>query len=347
MRSLAVMYVQRQISPVKVMGVLVTLLLTACSYVKHKPESIFRNTTAGAFKVAIILPGPIDDESWNQSGYTGLKLIQKQLGAEIAYTANVTTNNAEAIIRQYAQKEFDFIIIHGGNYVKASEIVAKEFPRSKFAIVGSYGGNNSNLGALAFRSNEVGYLAGVIAALKTQTHKIAFIGGEPLLITKEQAILLERGIKNTNPNINVSINWVNSWRDPDTAKSIAQAQIAQGVDILVTDADFGNLGAIQAAASHKSVGVITWMYAIAGDEDKYQLFANNIITRVVQQVPQLLLEGATLAQQGRWEGKQYKFGFLEGSQELTSFNSSLTPKQTELVKSIKQDIITGKIDVFP
>jgi basic membrane protein A len=347
MRSLAAMYVHIQLSPVKIMGVVLTILLIACSHSNGKPQPEFNSTTPGAFKVAIILPGPINDQSWNQSGYEGLKLIKKQLGAEIAYTTNVSKNNAEKVLRQYAQKKFDFIIIHGGNFLNLCEIVAKEFPRIKFAIVGSYGGNNRNLGALAFRSNEVGYLAGVIAALKTKTNKIAFIGGEPLLITQEQAILLERAAKKTRPNITVSINWVNSWRDPETAKSLAKAQIANGVDVLVTDADFGNIGVVQAASTNNSVGVITWMYAIEGIEEKYQLAGNNIVARVVQQVPQLLLEGATLAQQGRWEGKQYKFGILEESQDLTSFNSSLTPEQTELVKSIKQEIIAGKIDIFP
>ncbi|WP_339377431.1 BMP family protein [Calothrix sp. NIES-2100] len=326
------------------MGVFLTILLISCSHLNSHTQPESNNPAPGAFKVAMILPGPINDQSWNQSGYEGLNLIQNQLGAQIAYTPNVTVNNAEPILRQYAQQEFDFIIIHGGQYLNSSKIVAEEFPRIKFAVVTSYGGNNKNFGALAFRSNEVGYLVGVIAALKTQTNRIAFIGGEPQLITQQQAILLKRAALKTKNNITVAINWVNSWRDPDTAKSIAEAQIAKGADVLVTDADFGNFGVLQAVSTHKSISAITWMYAI---QEKQELTANNIVTRVVQKVPKLLLEGATLAQQGRWEGKQYKFGILEGVQDLTPFNGSLTPQQAEIVKSVKQDILTGKIDIFP
>ncbi|WP_051039196.1 BMP family protein [Nostoc sp. PCC 7524] len=328
-------------------GVIFILMIISCSYQNSAPRPKSINTEPGAFKVAMILPGSINDQSWNQSGYEGLKLIEKQLDAQIAYTTNVTEINAEEALRQYAEQEFDLIIIHGGQYLKSSEIVAQEFPRIKFAIVSSYGGNNKNFGALAFRSNEVGYLAGVIAALKTKTNKIAFIGGEPILITQEEAILLKRAIQKTKPNINLSINWVNSWRDPDKAKSIAKAQIADGVDVIVTDADLGNFGVLQAVSGNKSVSVITWMYAIEGVTEQYQLAADYIITHVIQKVPQLLLEGATLAQQGRWEGKQYKFGFLEGVQDLTLLNASLTAQQLELVKSIKKDIIAGKIDIFP
>ncbi|MDZ8053089.1 MAG: BMP family protein [Aulosira sp. ZfuVER01] len=347
MRSLAAISGSIRLPHIIFTGVFFSLLLISCSPLNSntKPES--HNAAPGAFKVAMILPGQINDQSWNQSGYEGLKLIQKRLGAQIAYTTSVTRTNAETILRQYAQQDFDFIIIHGGQYLNSSAIVAKEFPRVKFAVVTSYGGNNKNFGALAFRSNEVGYLAGVIAALKTKTNKISFIGGEPQLITQEEAILLKRAALKTKNNLNVSIKWVNSWQDPDKAKSIAATEIANGADVVVTDADLGNFGVLQAVSGNKSISAITWMYAIAGVQQKYQLAANNIVTRVVQQVPQLLLEGATLAQQGRWEGKQYKFGILEGVQDLKSFNSSLTSPQAELVESIKQDILTGKIDISP
>jgi basic membrane protein A len=331
----------------KIIGVILSLLIIACQPTHTNSQPIFTPSTSGAFKVAMILPGTINDSSWNQSGYEGLKLIQKQLSAEIAYTPNVSEANAEKVLRQYAQQNFDFIISHGGQYLQASETIAQEFPRHKFAIITSYGGNNKNLGALAFRSNEVGYLAGVIAAFKTKTNKIAFIGGKPQLITVEEAILVERAAKRTKPNINVSINWVNSWQDPKKAKSIAKTQINNGVDVLVSDADLGNFGVLQAANTNKSVSVITWIYPIDGVQKHYQLAGSNIVTFVTQQIPQLLLEGATLAQQGRWEGKQYKFGILEGVQDLTLFNTSLTPQQVKFVKSLQQDIITGKIDIAP
>ena len=39
---------------------------------------------SNTFKVAMTLPDAIDDGSWSQSGYQGLKSIEKQLGAKIA-----------------------------------------------------------------------------------------------------------------------------------------------------------------------------------------------------------------------------------------------------------------------
>ncbi len=46
-------------------------------------------------KVAMLLPGPIDDGGWNQSGYEGLQLIERKLGAKVAFTASVTQEKVD------------------------------------------------------------------------------------------------------------------------------------------------------------------------------------------------------------------------------------------------------------
>ncbi len=328
----------------KAIVLVLTLLLAACSITDNNQALNVTAETPGAFKVAILLPGRINDNGWSQAGYQGLKLIEKQLGAEVAYRANVPPADWEKLFRQYAQQEFDFLILHSEDYLAAAKVVAKEFPRVKFAVTGSYAGNNNNFGALAFRSGEIGYLAGVVAALKTKTNKVAYFGGQPYPITKEEAALLQRGAKQTKASVVASINWLNTWSDADKARKIALAQIAAGADVLVTDAGEANLGVLKAAQESQGVYAIGWMHSPDGVQQTKQPTPKFLLTSVVQHVPSLLLEGATLVQQGRWEGKQYKFGVLEGVQDLAPFNGSLTPQEETHVNSVKQDIVTGKIN---
>ena len=61
----------------------------------------------------------------------------------------------------------------------------------------------------------------------------------------------------------------------------------------------------------------------------------------------MLLAGATLAKQGRWEGKQYKFGLAEGVQNLAPFYGLVTAEQESKINQVKNDILTGKIDTTP
>jgi basic membrane lipoprotein Med (substrate-binding protein (PBP1-ABC) superfamily) len=216
--------------------------------------------------------------------------------------------------------------------------VAEEFPRTSFAVVAGYAGNNKNFGALSFRDGEMGYLTGVVAALKTKTNKVAYIGGEPYAHTQEHATLFERGAKATKPAIAVSIRWVESWTDADKTRQITQAETEAGADVLVISVD-------QASSAGLDVVQKAGVYAIGWSVDQHELAPDTILTSAIQRVPVLLLEGANLVQQGRWEGKQYKFGLREGAQDLAPFYGLLTPEEEERVKAVKEDILTGKIDI--
>lgn len=334
-----------QVAIANVLVIVLALLLIACHDTDNNQALTAVAEAPGAFKVAMLLPGRVNDNSWSQAGYEGLKLIEKQLGAQVAYRASVPSTEGEQLFRDYAQQGFDFLISHGAEYIKAAEVIAEEFPRVKFAIVSSYAGNNQNIGALAFRSGEVGYLTGAIAALKTKSKNVAYIGGQQYPITQEEAILFQRGAKSVNASVATSIDWVNSWSDVNRAKAIARERIAAGADVLVVDADEANLGVFQAAQESPGTQVIGWAHSQEGSHKTQQFPSEILITRVVQRVPTLLLEGATLAQQGRWEGKQYKFGLLEEVQDLAPFKGSLSSQEEAYVNSVKQGIITGKIDV--
>lgn len=320
--------------------ILLSLTLAGCGGANSSAAEPTKATSS--FKVAMLLPGPIDDGAWSESGYDGLKLIEKELGAQVAYTASVPQDEEEIkkIFRQYAEEDYDFIIGLGGEYIPGAEVVAEEFPQTKFALVAGYPGNNKNLGGIGFREAEMAYLAGVVAALKTKTNKLAYIGGEAYPHTLEQSVLFERGAKATNPSIEVAVEWVESWSDPERAKEIAETQIALGVDIILAVADGGDPGIFEAAKSAE-------IYAIGWSLDQHELAPDTILTSVIQRVPILVLESATLIQKGRWEGKQYRFGIQEGVQDLAPFYGLLTAEEEAEVKAIKEDILTSKIDVTP
>lgn len=261
-----------RMSLIKIISLFTLGIIMSCNVSPMAPEL----AATGDFKVAIVLPRSADDGSWSQSGYEGLQRIAKELKARVAYTDKVEVpprKDFQQVFRQYAADGYDFIIGHGGQFQSGLEAVAKEFPQKKFALVGGYPGNNKNLGALGFRGDEMGYIMGVVVALKTQTHKVGMIGGLPVADVVDVAKLYERGAKAIDPNIQVFVNWTNSWTE-------------------------------------------------------------------------ILLEGATLVRQGRWQGKQYRFGMQEGVLDLAPFRGALTPEAEAIVNEIKQDILMGKIDLI-
>jgi basic membrane protein A len=317
----------------------VLLLLQGCTTSQSENLSQTPASTAGAFKVAILLPGAIDDLSWSQSGYTGLVQIQQELGAEVSYQTNVTETNAAQVFKEYAEQGFDLVIGHGSQYYASAEEIAQQFPRTKFAVVGDFPGNNRNLGAVSFRNGETGYLIGVVAALKSKSNKIAYIGGMENQSQQEAAKLVQRGAASINPDAVVSVQWVGSWTDSAKAADLAQKQLQAGADVLIQNADSAGIAVFEAA---EQAGV----FAIGWAEDQNALAPRTIVTSAIQRVPVLLLNVATLVRRGRWEGKQYTFGMKEGALDIAPFYGLLTKDEEQRVRQIQQDIVTTKIDVF-
>ncbi|MCP4402551.1 MAG: BMP family ABC transporter substrate-binding protein [bacterium] len=292
------------------------------------------------FKVALLLPRAVDADGWTRAGYTGLKLIEEKLHAEIAYTESVPEDKFEDVFRQYAQEGSDFIIGHGGQFIPAAEVVAEEFPRTKFAVTSKYAGNNKNFGALSTRSTETGYLTGVVAAIKTTTKQIAYIGGQPHESAQEMMLSFERGVHAIDPTIEVSPEWVGNWSDEARAIQLAQKQIEAGADVLAVNVGKAGL-AVHPLAEQVGVYTIGWI------EDQYELAPKAVLTSFVQDYSIVLLRGAELAHAGRWEGKLYRFGLREGVQSLAPFRGMLSPGQETQVLVIQDDIIRGTIDLTP
>ena len=65
-------------------------------------------------KVAVLFPGVVSDQSWNQFGYEGLKRAEKECGVEIAYSERVSQDTQLEVFRNYAAQGYDMIIGMGG-----------------------------------------------------------------------------------------------------------------------------------------------------------------------------------------------------------------------------------------
>lgn len=317
---------------------IVTTLSVSCSRDRVIPTSTPHRSSH--FQVAMVLPGPKDDGSWSQSGYEGLRLIEKELGVRVAYTDNVgklSDAQMKTTIRNYAKNGYKFVIGHGGEYLEAIEQIAPEFPRTKFSVTTNCPGNNVNQGCLSFRGEELGYLTGAIAALKTKTGKIGWVGGVDYPHMKAREILFERGAKSINPDIEITVDWIGSWTDREKVIATSQKQVKAGVDVISISAEPAE-EAVYPLAKKWGIHLIGWQL------DRYELAPNHVITSAIQDVSKLMLQGAVLVQKGRWEGKQYKFGLVEGVQELAPFRGSLTPDEENRVKTIIENILTGNLD---
>lgn len=324
------------------MGLVRTLalvgVLLGCNSSSPKEHGV---GSAKPLRVALVLPGNIDDGAWSQDGYEGLQRIKKELGAQTAYAEDVLDleDGGAAVFRRFAREGFDFVVGLGGEYLRAAEVVAQEYPLVKFAIVGAHPGNNKNLGALRFRDGELGYLTGVVAGLATRTRKIAYIGGVDYRHLREQARLFERGAKSIDPGIAVSVRWLGSWTDEALMRRTARALIQQGADVLSVRGNITTRAGIEEA---QAAGV----FAIGWYRDQHDVAPGTVLTSGIEHIGVLLLAGARMVRELRWEGRQYHFGIRDGAVDLAPVRG-LPAAAAARVAAVREDIVAGKIDVSP
>ena len=197
-------------------------------------------------KVAVLFPGVVSDQSWNQFGYEGLKRAEKDCGVEIAYSEKVSQDAQLEVFRSYAAQGFDMIIGMGGEYTDSAIRAAKEFPDVQFGLSNGMV-SKSNLTSFKVSYSQMGYLEGALGALMSKTGKISMVSAQPLPIVKDGEESFERGARDMRPDIKVLFVSTGSWDDVTKAREAGLALIAKGVDVLAHHLDTADAGLISAA----------------------------------------------------------------------------------------------------
>jgi len=227
-------------------------ILAACS---ASEDSSARSVGDASFKVALLTPGPISDQSWNGGAYEGLMHIRDSLGAQVSHIQTKTPAEFEENFRQYGAQGFALVFGHGFEFQDAAARVAPEYPRTVFITTGGTR-VGANLAAMSFAFDEPSFLAGIVAASVTKSGTIGGIGGTELPPVKSGFESFVRGVHFVSPTAKVLIAYIGNWDDAAAGKEQALAQIARGADVIYQNADAAGFGIFQAAKDSRDVYII-------------------------------------------------------------------------------------------
>ncbi|MCD6237730.1 MAG: BMP family protein [Thermotogae bacterium] len=290
-----------------------------------------------ALKVAMILPGKIDDVSWNAAAYQGLEKASKTLGIEATYVENVSATDVERCLRRFAFLGYDLILAHSFDYGNAVLKVAKEFPNIKFGWAMGYK-SASNVAIYDWYANEVGYLAGVLAAYMTKTGIIGALGSYDVPDIRRTLNGFRLGALSINPDIKVFITYVGTWDDPEKAKESASDQVENGADILYADGNTMSHGVIELA---KEKGI----YAIGSTVDQNSLAPDTVLTSTVINVDKVIETMIKDMKDGKFRSR-YLFRLKDDGVDLSKFHNfvSVIPEEVQRkIFQIKYAIVYGKL----
>src|SRR5215208_884614 len=89
---------------------IVILSVAACAPVQPQQQAATGAKAPADYKIVLLLPGPINDQSWNATNYAGLVKANETLGTKIEYVENVQAADFESTFRNYAERGYDMIM---------------------------------------------------------------------------------------------------------------------------------------------------------------------------------------------------------------------------------------------
>lgn len=288
------MYLTRNIARAVTFFHTVLLLSTACA----APDSKVQQSQG--FRVALLTPGPISDQSWNAAAYEGLQRVRDSLGASVRHVQTRTPAEFEENFRQYGASGYRLVIGHGFEFQDAAQRVAPEFPNTYFVTTGGTG-TGPNVAAMSFAFDEPSYLAGMAAAAITKSKVLAMIGGTELPPVRASFDAFSAGARAVDPAITVLTAFIGNWDDAGAGKEQALALIARRADVIFQNADAAGLGIFQAVRESNGVWII------GSNADQNAIAPDRTLGSVLIDIPHAFLLLAREVQDGTFEPRVVRF----------------------------------------
>lgn len=311
-------------------------------------------------KVGIVFDiGGKNDRSFNAAAWDGVRRAEKDLGICLYDVEPGNPTSIEPAMRAFAERDFDLIIGVGFAQGPIMQNVATDYPNIKFAIVDGVifeaDGKTpkSNVASLVFREHEGSYLVGMIAASKSKSGVLGFIGGMDIPLIHKFETGYEEGARSVNPSIKVIDNYVGvtdaAWNNPGKGKELALSQIGQGADVIFTAAGNSGLGAFDAVEQYgRNAQGEANKFVIGVDSNQNMVKPGFVLTSMVKRVDNAVYDVVKEVLSKQFKGGFHVFGLDKDgvAYAMDNNNESLIPKDViGRVEEAKKKIIAGEIKV--
>lgn len=248
--------------------------------------------------------GKIDDKSFNQSAWEGVKLAEAELGATVDFIETQDSTDYATNIGSFIDQGFDVIVTVGFALGEATSIAAAENPDTYFIGVDQFQGEElPNVAGLIFPEDQAGFLAGALAGLLTESGTVAQVLGTdlvpPVVAFKEG---FEGGVAYSNPEAEVISTYHPggldvAFTDPAWGADTARQAINNGADVVFGAGGQTGNGALQEVAKDGGAA-----FCIGVDTDQWETVpeaqpclvtsAMKLITPGVRDIIQQFVDGS-------------------------------------------------------
>jgi basic membrane protein A len=290
-------------------------------------------------RVALVTDDGGLEDGFNSLANQGLERAAQELRVETRVLESKSDADYIPNLSRLGDEGYDLVIAVGSLLGAATETAAKEYPETSFAIVDfAYESPPSNLQGLVFKEQEVGYLVGYLAGLKTETNVVSTVGGHKIPTVDRFIAGFRAGAKAANPQVTTLTGYSLDLVDRAKCKDIALDQIAKKSDIVFQVAGDCGLGALDAAAEEGVLG-------IGVDADQARI-GDHILTSALKKADEAVYQTIERAANRAFEGGGVTvFGLAEDGVGLGAFNGDVTDQDKQQLGEVERRIVDGKVKI--
>ena len=307
--------------------------------------------------IVLVIPNSLGDKAFSDMVWSGVQIAKEQNPDRIGNIKCIelqgdTTAPIPTLTELSELGEWD-IIVTGTFSLKESIVeVAAKFPEQKFLIYDTEldysDGKFANCASFAAMQNEGSFLGGALAAMMSKSGVIGFVGGKETSSVSDFLVGYIEGAKYVNPDVIVRSAFIGNFTDTAAAKELANAQNAQGADVVFAVCSGAGPGVYEAAAEGG-------FWALGVDSDQSLILeatnpeaAKAILTSVVKNFDVVLSTAIKEALDGTLEFGKHNainlaaggIGLADNSYYQAAVSADIRAKIDEIAEKIKSGEIT-------
>lgn len=297
--------------------------------------------SAETLRVALVLPGPISDGTFNSAAFKGIEAAKAKYDIEVSVRENTDIAQISEALTAYARDGYDVVIGHGFQFAEPVLEIHADYPDTWFIVNTAQVSAEPNVASFDNRWGDAGYIAGAVAGLMTQTGTVGHIGGIPVPVIEDYNAGFAKGAARVKPDIKVLSAYVGSFSDVAKGAEITTSLIEQGADVVTSTGNENVVGAIQAAGQ---AGVM----AIGTAFDSYAMAPETIVTTALINMDVNIDRAIGQVIDGSIKPQAYVLGLNEGGIGLAPFQGKfaamIDADKQATIDAVLADVAAGKIE---
>jgi basic membrane protein A and related proteins len=286
------------------------------------------------------------DRAFVEMARRGAEQARKDFGIKFSeYTIGIPENREEKL-RSIADTGASMIIAVGFENVAPVIHLADRYPHTHFVVIdGIVPPFFHNVQSLIFKDHEGAFLVGMVAAMKTRSGIIGFVGGMDVPLIRNFAYGYEQGAHYVSRDVKVLHAMIgdtrDAWSNPARGAALAKAQFEDGADVVFAAAGGSSLGVL--AAAHD-----TGHFAIGIDTNQNGLYPGTVLTSLIKRVDLAVYNTLKLSQNSPWSPGTKYLSATEGFLDYAVDNNNrrlISKEMIDRIETTKDLIFRGVLKV--